>query len=998
MVLLRDFVATQLQLNEKKLNQLRNGAKKHGLTIRDRSEDDPTARFLLELQRLVGRTRWTKGQLPSPGEAAKQLEAHRQELSKLESAILPWVKSSLSGQESKTSTSHARTGQVKNDQDIDWKSVVQMVAINQAEDVGFNTLAAIVTTSDGVHSTLTSEHTKYNFETTSRFNSNEIVQFDFRSLDEEAAPMPTAKPENNLPKRLCKHLSFGEEEDRYFKIDSAHESTFRWIFRGSSNPSHVQFRQWLEHGQGLFWINGKAGSGKSTLMKYIHQQQGILRNLLGYWGGARELVIASFFFWHAGTTLQKSFEGVLRSLLNQALAIRPSLIPVVFPKLCNNLLTMHNQSVPNPTNDELHRGLFSLLDHLPNDIVLFVMIDGVDEYTGDHLKFAKLLVEVAKHPQVKVLASSRPEPECHYVFNEHPTLRLQDLTHDDICSYIESELLNESLFVQMSQFEPGFAEEVESALVEKCSGVFMWIVLVIRQLIRGLIHFEDRQSLMATIDEIPDDLEQLYHQMLSRMNAKHREEGYSLLRLMNRAQAVQNSRLTALQLTLAESHLRNLSSKKLMPILDINVSNETVCISMMSGRLRSRCCGLIEIQDQGVRGKLNEPLAIFLHRTVYDYLRNPSIWDVLVQADDLKAGLLDRSHLLAAASLHWYSQREKPSYRDTMHKPYFANSALFAFELAKSGDSSMDEFFVQLDREFRAVAPPFTYFYVWNGVSKSCSPAAYLSTAEPTAATFAANVGWLSLMKHFVRFSEASHDVSQQYLIELLDAASQLHEADPRYDACVASIETLLTAGIDPNKVVLRTGRCKVTVLPTVKGLEPCHHRCTAWTHWFEGPCYAERIKNGRYHVKVLCLLIEAGARFDRELEKANAVQQDTLEMIDLLLASSSASSSEDLLTKAQKLLEMLFTRHSSLNNVFCNDLVARTARNARKTRKATETRHTPKIDLCTIKSTPSLLENAVEVERQVEPVSMETSPLRATQALALLQGQYQRHTKNRAN
>lgn len=29
------------------------------------------------------------------------------------------------------------------------------------------------------------------------------------------------------------------------------------------------FVAWLEEGDGLYWIAGKAGSGKSTLMKYI---------------------------------------------------------------------------------------------------------------------------------------------------------------------------------------------------------------------------------------------------------------------------------------------------------------------------------------------------------------------------------------------------------------------------------------------------------------------------------------------------------------------------------------------------------------------------------------------------------------------------------------------------------------------------------------------------------------------------------------------------------
>jgi ABC-type thiamine transport system ATPase subunit len=52
-------------------------------------------------------------------------------------------------------------------------------------------------------------------------------------------------------------------DNREERILEAHEKTFRWIFKDSP------FKHWLESktGSNLFWISGKAGSGKSTLMK-----------------------------------------------------------------------------------------------------------------------------------------------------------------------------------------------------------------------------------------------------------------------------------------------------------------------------------------------------------------------------------------------------------------------------------------------------------------------------------------------------------------------------------------------------------------------------------------------------------------------------------------------------------------------------------------------------------------------------------------------------------
>ncbi|KAF7510814.1 hypothetical protein GJ744_005914 [Endocarpon pusillum] len=66
------------------------------------------------------------------------------------------------------------------------------------------------------------------------------------------------------------------------------------------------FVDWLEQGNGVYWINGKPGSGKSTLMNYItseHQTKEVLTK----WADGCDLVTASFYFWKPGTDLQKSF-------------------------------------------------------------------------------------------------------------------------------------------------------------------------------------------------------------------------------------------------------------------------------------------------------------------------------------------------------------------------------------------------------------------------------------------------------------------------------------------------------------------------------------------------------------------------------------------------------------------------------------------------------------------------------------------------------------------
>ena len=63
------------------------------------------------------------------------------------------------------------------------------------------------------------------------------------------------------------------------------------------------FVDWLEHGDGVYWINGKAGSGKSTLMRFITNEL-LMTKALHKWINGSDLMVSSFFFWNPGTVLQ----------------------------------------------------------------------------------------------------------------------------------------------------------------------------------------------------------------------------------------------------------------------------------------------------------------------------------------------------------------------------------------------------------------------------------------------------------------------------------------------------------------------------------------------------------------------------------------------------------------------------------------------------------------------------------------------------------------------
>lgn len=139
---------------------------------------------------------------------------------------------------------------------------------------------------------------------------------------------------------ITRSLFYPDISSRQEMVDSEFDgikNSYNWIFdkpqtcrigsfdKQNFAPQWDDFAHWLRSGHGVYWINGKAGSGKSTLTNYIRDDSRTLV-LLEEWCSNRRLLTPTFFFWNAGTRLQKSIDGLLRSLVYQMLRECPELI------------------------------------------------------------------------------------------------------------------------------------------------------------------------------------------------------------------------------------------------------------------------------------------------------------------------------------------------------------------------------------------------------------------------------------------------------------------------------------------------------------------------------------------------------------------------------------------------------------------------------------------------------------------------------------------------
>jgi hypothetical protein len=92
---------------------------------------------------------------------------------------------------------------------------------------------------------------------------------------------------------LLHSLDYGEMLAREEQLVDANVTTLDWVWSLPPGPSSLL--QWLSNGTGVFWIQGKPGSRKSTLMNYLKEHPQARACLAG--ARCQSSIIIRFFFF-----------------------------------------------------------------------------------------------------------------------------------------------------------------------------------------------------------------------------------------------------------------------------------------------------------------------------------------------------------------------------------------------------------------------------------------------------------------------------------------------------------------------------------------------------------------------------------------------------------------------------------------------------------------------------------------------------------------------------
>lgn len=321
--------------------------------------------------------------------------------------------------------------------------------------------------------------------------------------------------------KILTSLSFEEINSRKEAIPEAYANTCSWIFRDSETDENDEqlewpsFPTWLkQRDQEIYWITGKLGSGKSTLMKYIIENPTLQTHLQDY-AGDLPCLQASFFFWNPGSEMATSREGLLRTLLHQCLEERPELIPAVAPRRWALYSLLGGEALPPRWAWKELQESFDILCSLHGqDFRLALFIDGLDEFKESD-KSPDLLIRwihhTATHYGIKICISSRPWNVFADAFGREPSLTMQNLSKRDIGHFVRAEFDKSIAFQELKEVFQDGAASIIKKIIEKAQGVFLWVNLVVHNLLSNLVDNPSLAALELTLAEIPGDMAGLYN-------------------------------------------------------------------------------------------------------------------------------------------------------------------------------------------------------------------------------------------------------------------------------------------------------------------------------------------------------------------------------------------------------------------------------------------------------------------------------------------------------
>ncbi|TGO50223.1 hypothetical protein BCON_0188g00030 [Botryotinia convoluta] len=284
--------------------------------------------------------------------------------------------------------------------------------------------------------------------------------------------------------------------------NSAAPGSGKWLLENQ------EFRSWLssDHNS-VLWIQGNPGSGKSTLASNF------IKDFKNHSLKDRPAILLYHFFHHESP--DTSARNLLRSLIFQIMSKNLSPLSDLISLLDQKRNCYHKVEEPRNSWGEwisqavlTEEFLGTCLEAIAKAHQLYIIIDALDECPNGEISSVMSLLyflnSVALKNSIKLFITCRPGLMYEEAFSHLPYHRivLEDENQTDLQQFIS--------FKMLTQF-PDFTnqEQISDTLLERASGTFLWVKLVIHNL-RELTHYEENGT-KRSVSRLPTSLDDVYN-------------------------------------------------------------------------------------------------------------------------------------------------------------------------------------------------------------------------------------------------------------------------------------------------------------------------------------------------------------------------------------------------------------------------------------------------------------------------------------------------------
>ena len=424
---------------------------------------------------------------------------------------------------------------------------------------------------------------------------------------------------------------------RYESLDN-HTESFQWIW--STEGSGPGFVNWLRSDNCIFWISGKPGSGKSTLMKYLTENK-----------RTKELVsktptptfLISYFFYELGDPQEKAFVSLLHAFVYGLLENVYGVSKRASSTLIQILELYKIQTREQPWAQKvLQEAIRHIVSKFPITARVVLFIDGFDECDGSHadqLDFLKNLVESSKNSKlsIKICIASRAEVDIRLRLSNYPSLAIHHFTEPDISAYV-AKRLKAAWELMASQPDDTTATSDQGLIdnvVRKAEGVFLWVNLVVTPLVMAIEAEAEISDLHREVNRLPEGLELLYQRIVAKIPQNRLHDAINFLQIV----AITNTH-DDLAPEYGADTLWKICNAMKDPSTAISekayfeegfrgndVPSKKGQCAAMRRRIQTSCRGLLHCDDAS---NLCEAKITFLHRTCVEYILNTEVFSQMM--------------------------------------------------------------------------------------------------------------------------------------------------------------------------------------------------------------------------------------------------------------------------------------------------------------------------------------------------------------------------------